>query len=132
MTKEDYEQAYNVALHNIDQLQLENERLRKEISDLRSKNITDTTVTSYNASSSDAQEVGGLTLDEYKRYGRQMIVPQIRKTGQLKLKNSKVLVVGAGGLGCPALAYLAGAGIGMHLSTYSSLMKFILTRRFGE
>ncbi len=33
-------------------------------------------------------------------------------TGQLRLKNAKILVVGAGGLGCPALAYLAGSGIG--------------------
>ncbi|KAI9782454.1 MAG: Urmylation protein [Geoglossum umbratile] len=53
-----------------------------------------------------------LSLEEYKRYGRQMIVPEIGLQGQLLLKNSSVLIIGLGGLGCPAAAYLAGAGVG--------------------
>ncbi|KAK4129041.1 hypothetical protein N657DRAFT_609015 [Parathielavia appendiculata] len=53
-----------------------------------------------------------LTDDEFDRYSRQMIVPGMGKEGQLRLINSRVLIIGAGGLGCPAAQYIAGAGIG--------------------
>ncbi len=53
-----------------------------------------------------------LNQEETMRYDRQMILPEIRKEGQLKLKKSKVLLVGIGGLGSPIAMYLAAAGIG--------------------
>ena len=53
-----------------------------------------------------------LNAEEVRRYDRQIILPQVGSEGQKKLKNSSVLIVGAGGLGSPAALYLAGAEVG--------------------
>ncbi len=81
-----------------------------------------------------------LTIDEVRRYSRHLIIPDVGMAGQKRLKNARVLVIGAGGLGSPALLYLAAAGVGtlgvvdMDVVDASNLQRQILHNmdRIGE
>ena len=81
-----------------------------------------------------------LTSEQRNRYQRHLLLPEIGETGQLKLLDSKVLLLGAGGLGSPAAIYLAAAGVGtlgiidMDVVDASNLQRQILhnTDRIGE
>ncbi len=74
----------------------------------------------------------GLSDNELERYSRHLVIPEVGKAGQLKLKNAKVLMLGAGGLGSPISIYLAAAGVGtigimdFDVLSYSNLQRQIL------
>ncbi len=50
--------------------------------------------------------------EQFERYSRHVLIPEVGEEGQLRLLDSKVLLIGAGGLGSPAAVYLAAAGVG--------------------
>lgn len=73
-----------------------------------------------------------LTPKQTEKYNRHIIIPEIGEQGQEKIKNARILVIGAGGLGCPILQYLTAAGVGTigvvdgDTVSYSNLQRQIL------
>ena len=74
-----------------------------------------------------------LTVDEVRRYSRHLIIPDVAMAGQQRMMNAKVLCVGAGGLGSPALMYLAAAGIGtLGIVEFDTVDESNLQRQIGR
>lgn len=71
-----------------------------------------------------------LSTDDFQRYQRQIILPELGESGQKKLKAAKVLIIGCGGLGSPVILYLAAAGVGhIGLVEYDAVEKSNLHRQ---
>jgi len=80
-----------------------------------------------------SNSISVLSKDDILRYSRQMILPEFRPAGQLKIKQSSALIVGCGGLGCPAALYLASAGVGkLGLVDYDLVEISNLQRQVGH
>ena len=92
-TEEDLLRQRTQLLKEVERIELKLDQIRRE------KNNQETTTST-------------LSLLDVSRYSRQLLLPELSVRAQIKLKASKVLLVGCGGLGCPSAQYLAAAGIG--------------------
>jgi adenylyltransferase/sulfurtransferase len=119
-------------VRELEELKLKKAEIEHRISTLEAKLQDTAAVELYDAVSNGdsyltAPELEhGLSPDQIYRYSRQLLLPSFAVEGQSNLLKSSVLVIGAGGLGSPALLYLAACGVGMVSDSY---LKFIFRYR---
>ncbi|RIB22701.1 Molybdopterin-synthase sulfurtransferase [Gigaspora rosea] len=138
--KNEYEKLFELC----SKLRDENEQLKNRVKQLESQLICLHSLTKVNSkpinvhsdlnvkseTTSKLRNDNKLSLEEYLRYGRQLILPGFGISGQLKIKNKSILIVGAGGLGAPAAIYLAAAGVGnLGIIDYDSVESSNLQRQ---
>ena len=114
----------------------------KALDELGYENVTSLTggFTDWKRNGYPIETPSSLTPDQRRRYSRHLLIPEVGEAGQDRLLNSRVLLIGAGGLGSPASLYLAAAGVGTigivdaHVVHDSNLQRQIVhsTDRLGE
>ena len=98
-----------VSIHNGNSFFLSSRHRHERLQHTLAHDVRETLLSAASSSNHESED---LSRDEIARYSRHLVLSDVGMAGQRKLKNSSVLIVGAGGLGSPCLLYLAAAGVG--------------------